>query len=141
MSKTITRQFDYERHPDCGVQSFVNAEAGARSPLALGMSGVLVLVLMLAVAPLLYFVPKPVLSVVILMSVLKLVDVKGAVRLWRTSKHDLFAMGVAFFASLFFGIIIGVATAVGTSIFLFVVFVIRPRIVELGRIAGTVRVG
>merc|ERR1712224_1143531 len=93
---------------------------------------------MLAVAPILYFVPKPVLSVVILMSVLKLVDVKGAVRLWRTSKHDLFAMATAFFVSLFFGIIIGVATAVGTSIFLFVVFVIRPRIVELGRIAGTV---
>ena len=119
-------------------RSVVNAEAGARSPMALGMSGVLVLVLMLAVAPVLYFVPKPVLSVVILMSVLKLVDVKGAVRLWRTSKHDLFAMATAFFASLFFGIIIGVATAVGTSLLLFVVFMIRPRIVELGRIAGTV---
>ena len=119
-------------------RSVVNAEAGASSMLASGMSGFIVFLLLQLIADYLYFIPKAVISTIILISVLKLVDVKTMIRLWKTSKLDLLAFSVAFFVSLFQGIVLGIAVAVGTSLLLFVAKTIRPRIVELGRVPGTV---
>ena len=53
------------------------------------MSGILVGLLTFLLRRVIYYLPSPVLSSIIIMSVSKLIDVKGAKELWRQDKSDL----------------------------------------------------
>ena len=93
---------------------------------------------MRAPQPLLYFLPKAALSTVVVFAVIKLVDLRQALKLWHCSVADFGVWLTAFIATLFLGVILGIAVALGLSMALFVYFATRPRISELGRLVGTV---
>lgn len=69
--------------------SALNAGAGAKSQLSLCISGVMVGVIVVLLQSVIYYLPTAVLSSVIIMSVSKLVDWKGATALWAQDKSDL----------------------------------------------------
>ena len=67
------------------------------------------------------FLPKPILSVVVIFSIIKLIDVRMARTLWSIdARRDLFLMGISFVATICLGVLLGIAVAVGTSIVLLI---------------------
>lgn len=119
-------------------RSAVNVDSGAKSPLSLLISSFALVAILFVITPALFFLPKAVLSAVVLVAVAGLVDVKGALRLWRSNRMDLVTMASAFFATLFLGVELGILVSAGTSLVIFVYLSTTPKVVELGRLRGTV---
>lgn len=118
--------------------SAINVQAGARTLLAPMISGIIVLCLLLAITPALFFLPRSVLAVLVVVSVMGLIDVKSVARLWKEDRRDLFIMALAFFLTLFLGVQFGVLAAMGASLLLFIYVSTHARVAELGRVPGTV---
>jgi len=119
-------------------RSALNADAA--SQLSLLMSAVVSLIIVFAVAPVLSMLPDPVLGVILFMAVIHMVDWRIIVQLCKL-KHrgwlDLAALFTAFFATCIFGVIAGIAIAVGFSLVMFIFNSTYPQISELERSPGT----
>jgi SulP family sulfate permease len=119
-------------------RSAMNDSAGARSQLSGLVSAATVLALLLVAMPALFYLPRAVLAVVIVMSCAGLVDVGGAARLWRVARADFFVMAGAAAATLLLGVTLGMAASTALSLAVFVALTSQPRVEELGRLSGTV---
>ena len=115
----------------------VNAQAGARTPLAgLLTAGVVVLTL-LFLTPAFYHLPKAVLATIIMTAVFGLVNVSEAKHLWAVSRPDFALMALTFVATLSLGIEQGIGVGVAASLLWFVWRTSRPHVAILGRLPGT----
>lgn len=65
----------------------VNAASGARSPIAGLFDGIVVFMALYLVTPALQYIPKAVLSAIIVVSVVNLIDFKSAIRYWRVERR------------------------------------------------------
>jgi sulfate permease, SulP family len=115
----------------------VNADAGARTPLASLISVGIILVALVAITPFLTALPNATLGAIVVVAVYGLVDVKEARHIGKVKRGDLVPMGVAFLATLVLGIEAGIAIAIATSLGLIFMRLMRPHTAELGRIPGT----
>ena len=115
----------------------VNADAGARTPLASLISVAIMLVALVAITPFLTALPNATLGAIVVVAVYGLVDVKEARHIGKVKRGDLFPMGVAFVATLVLGIEAGIAIAIAASLVLIFMRLMRPHTAELGRIPGT----
>lgn len=115
----------------------VNAQAGARTPLAGLVAAGLVAASLLVLTPLFVGLPKAVLSAIIVTAVLGLVDTRLPRELWRVRRRELAVLVVTFLATLFVGITAGLALGVAASLALFVLRTTRPHTAVLGRLPGT----
>lgn len=115
----------------------VNVQAGARTPLASLITAALVGLTLLVLTPLFRHLPIAALAAIIMVAVFGLIDVEAARRLWRTSKRDFALLAVTFVATLQLGITEGIATGVGASLALFIIFSTRPHYAVLGRLPGS----
>ncbi|HEY8378094.1 MAG TPA: sulfate permease [Nannocystis sp.] len=115
----------------------VNAQAGARSPLAGVVTAALVALALALFAPLLSTLPRAALSAVIVVAVAGLVDVAFVRELRRTRPRELIPLAVTFVATLALGVGLGLAFGVGASLLLFVLRTARPHTAILGRLPGT----
>lgn len=113
----------------------VNANAGARTPLASVLTGVLVALALLFFTPLFRHLPNAVLSAIVMTAVFGLIDLSGARRVLSVRRRDAALLAVTFLSTLFIGItegiVIGVVASLGTQL----VRSVRPTIPELGRIS------
>ena len=123
-------------------RSAVNISAGARTGMASVVTGLLMLVTLVALTPLLYHLPQSVLAAVIVMAVTNLISFAAMNRAWRAHRDDGIAAWVTFFAALLlapaidYGVLIGAVLAV----LLYLYRTMRPRTVLLARHAdGTLR--
>jgi sulfate permease, SulP family len=115
----------------------VNAQAGARTPLAsLITAGVIALVLV-ALTPLFEQLPKAVLAAIILTAVAGLVDWREVKHLWKVDRVDLGLLVLTFAATLALGIEPGILVGVSASMIVFVARSTRPHTAVLGRLPGT----
>ena len=75
----------------CGSlnRSMPNYEAGARTPLAAVFAAGLLLVLAVASAPLLAFIPLAGIAGLLILTAWSLIDIGGWRRLWRASRYDV----------------------------------------------------
>jgi sulfate transporter 4 len=90
--------------------------------------------------PLLFHVPrKPLatLASIVISGVISLVDYPEAIYLWRVHKFDFCVWMAAFLGTLFLGAELGLALAVGISLFLVLLESAYPPTAELGRLPGT----
>jgi sulfate permease, SulP family len=110
----------------------VNFNAGARTPMSGVVAAVLVAVSLLLLTPLLALIPKAVLAAIILAAVGSLVDVRGAVSVWRVRRSDLVALAATAVATLVLGPTWGLGVGVGVSFALFLRHLNRPHMPELG---------
>lgn len=119
-------------------RSSVNAAAGAATPLAQTVSAVTVVLLVVAVAPAVYYLPAPVLTAIIIKAVLGLIDVPLMRALWRGDKRDCACLLAAMAATAMLGVLYGVLLSVLISLALFVGTATRSKVEVLGRVRGSV---
>ncbi len=115
----------------------VNAQSGAKTPVASLITAGVVGLTLLFFTPLFFYLPKAVLAAIIMTAVFGLVDVAEVRHLWRVKRSDLALLGITFVATLTVGIELGIAAGVTASLLWFVVRKTRPHTAVLGRLPGT----
>lgn len=118
-------------------RSAVNAQAGARTPMAGVITAAIVALTLTLFAPLLQTLPRAVLSAIIVVAVSGLVDLGFVRALRRERPRELMPYAVTFAATLAFGVSLGLALGVGASLVLFLARTTRPHTAVLGRLPGT----
>ncbi|MCL7027633.1 hypothetical protein MKW94_008494 [Papaver nudicaule] len=118
-------------------RSAVNFNAGAQSAVSNIVMAATVMITLLFLLPLFYFTPNVILAAIIITAVIGLVNYQEAIKFWRVDKFDFLTCLIAFFGVLFLSVQMGLAIAVGVSIFKILMNVTRPATVVLGNIPGT----
>ena len=118
-------------------RSAVNQDAGAKTGFAAFFSVGIVASVLLFLTPMFYYLPKAVLAAIIIVSVLKLIDYKEAMRLWNVNKIDFWMLLVTFIGTLFFGIKEGIGVGVSLSLVMVIFRTSKPHVAVLGRIPNT----
>ena len=118
-------------------RSAINYESGAKTGMAALISVVMVLITLLFLMPLFYYLPKTVLSAIIIVAVFGLVNFKEASFLRKANQLDFCLMLSTFIATLFLGIEFGIITGVGLSLIVLIFRTSRPYVVELGKVPNS----
>ncbi|PKA63426.1 putative sulfate transporter 3.4 [Apostasia shenzhenica] len=118
-------------------RSAVNHSAGCKTAFSNIVMALLVLFIMTFLMPIFYYTPTVILSVIIIMAVIKLIDFKAAIHLWKVDKLDFVTCLAAFLGVIFISVQIGLAIAVGISLVKILMHVTRPKIVIMGNVPGT----
>ena len=122
-------------------QSLVNESAGARTPVSGLVAALFTLVVVVFASGLLRNLPQPVLAAIVLAAVVSLVDLHALNMIWRFSRTEFFVALAALIGVLGSGPANGVLLGAMLSIVLLLRQAARPRVTELGRIAGTTSFG
>ena len=118
--------------------SSLNDQSGAKTQMSSLVTGLLVLVTMLFLAPLFSDLPKAVLAAVIIDAVVfGMMDVPALRRLFRVQRFDFWIAVAAILGVLTFGVLQGVVVGIVLSLVWLVYVSTRPNIVELGNQPGT----
>ena len=118
--------------------SSLNDRAGAKTPVASLVTGGLVVLTMLFLAPVFSNLPKPVLSALIIEAVLMgMVDIAAMRRLLRVKRSDFWIAVAAILGVLSAGVLAGVVIGIALSIGWLVYVSTRPEMPLLGRETGT----
>lgn len=115
----------------------VNAQAGARTPLAALVTASVVAATLLLLTPLFFYLPRAILAAIIMTAVFGLIDLREARRLYLSHRADLALMLITFAATLSLGIQTGILAGVAASLLWFVHKANRPHVAVLGRLPGT----
>ena len=118
--------------------SSLNESAGARTPVASLITGVLVLLTLIVLAPLFSKLPKPVLAAVIIDAVVfGMIDLPELRRLLRVTRFDFWIAIAAIVGVLSVGVLAGVVVGIVLSLGWLIYVATSPPIPLLGREAGT----
>ncbi|CAN6179410.1 unnamed protein product [Urochloa humidicola] len=118
-------------------RSAVNYSAGCKTAVSNIVMASAVLVTLLFLMPLFHYTPNVILSAIIITAVIGLIDVRGAAKLWKVDKLDFLACMSAFLGVLLVSVQMGLAIAVGISLFKILLQVTRPNMVVKGVVPGT----
>ncbi|KAK6153707.1 hypothetical protein DH2020_013346 [Rehmannia glutinosa] len=118
-------------------RSAVNYNAGAQTVVSNVIMAAAVLVTLLFLMPLFHYTPNLILAAIIITAVIGLIDYEAAYKLWKVDKLDFMACLCSFLGVLFISVPLGLAIAVGISVFKILLHVTRPNTVALGNIPGT----
>ena len=118
--------------------SSLNESAGARTPVASLITGALVLLTLIVLAPLFSDLPKPVLAAVIIDAVVfGMIDLPELRRLHRVTRFDFWIAVAAIIGVLSVGVLAGVVVGVALSLGWLIYVASNPPMPLLGREAGT----
>jgi SulP family sulfate permease len=118
--------------------SSLNDGSGAKTQVSSLVSGALILLTLVVLAPLFSELPKPVLAAVIIEAVVfGMMDVAAMRRMWRVKRSDFWIALAALLGVLTFGVLPGVVIGVVLSVGWLVHVVTRPAMPTLGRERGT----
>ena len=118
--------------------SSLNESAGASSPMASLVTGGLVLLTLVALAPLFSQLPKAVLAAIIIDAVVfGMIDVPELRRLYRVKRFDFWIAAAAFLGVLSAGVLTGVVIGIALSLVWLVYVATNPGMPILGREPGT----
>ncbi len=115
----------------------VNAEAGARSPVAAVATALLIALLLPLAGPLLATLPLAVLSAIIIVAVAPLVDLHALVTAWRYDRVDALAWLGTAGGVILFGVEPGLALGVALALAGLVWRASRPHVAIVGQVPGT----
>jgi high affinity sulfate transporter 1 len=119
-------------------RSAVADSSGVRTQMSNILLFGFLVVTMLFLMPLFHDLPDAVLGAIVIAAVSHLVDVKALRRLRRADKTDFVIALLCFAGVLVFGLLIGLAIAVGLSLLALVYRAYRPSYAVLGRAPGAV---
>ncbi len=118
--------------------SSLNDHSGARSGLASLISGVMVLLTLVVLAPVFSKLPKPVLAALIIEAVVMgMMDLPEMRRLARVQRFDFWIAVAAIAGTLVFGVLAGVMIGIGLSLLWLISVATRPPMPLLAREPGT----
>ncbi|WP_180129711.1 MULTISPECIES: SulP family inorganic anion transporter [unclassified Acinetobacter] len=118
-------------------RTVVNADAGAKTPMAGVLSSLLIIVVSLYFTGFFQDLPLVILAATIIVSIWKLVDFKPFVDTWRYSKADGIAMWVTFFGVVCIDISTGLIIGIISTFILLLWRISRPHIAVIGLVDGT----
>ncbi|NNP71461.1 sodium-independent anion transporter [Acinetobacter defluvii] len=118
-------------------RTVVNADAGAKTPMAGVLSSLLIIIVSLYFTGIFKALPLAVLAATIIVSIWKLVDFKPFIEAWRYSKADGIAMWVTFFGVLCIDISTGLIIGIVSTFILLLWRISRPHIAVIGLVEGT----
>ncbi|HEV8372127.1 MAG TPA: sulfate permease [Actinomycetota bacterium] len=118
-------------------RSFVAANAGGRSQMTGLIGAGLVLVTLLALIPLFRNLPNAALGAVIILTAIRLVDLRELRRLWRVRRSDFVLALITFAGVLVFGVLGGIGVGVLASLLEVMRRAVLPHTAVLGMVAGT----
>jgi sulfate transporter 4 len=118
-------------------RSAVNNQVGAQSQLAGVVTSAVLFLTIIALTSFFYYLPLFALAAIVISSVIPLVAVKEGYHLWKVSRKDGFLWLFAFFGTLFLGVLLGMASAVGMSLVILIHESVHPQIALLWRLPGT----
>ncbi|MBU2947458.1 SulP family inorganic anion transporter [Zobellia uliginosa] len=118
-------------------RSAISSQSGAKTPMSLIFSALVVAITLLFLTPLFYYLPNAVLASIIMVSVYGLIDVAYPKSLWEYRKDELFVLLTTFLITLFAGISEGILAGVLLSLLLMVYKSSKPHFAVLGRIDGS----
>jgi len=118
--------------------SSLNETAGARTPVASLVTGALVILTLMVLAPLFSDLPKAVLAAVIIDAVVfGMIDIPEFRRLWHVARFDFWISVAAVIGVLSAGVLAGVVIGIVLSLGWLISVATNPPIPELGREQGT----
>ena len=109
----------------------------AKTAVATIISAMIVALVLLFLAPILYYVPFTVLAAIIICSVMNLFEYQEAKFLWEVHRRDFWNMAITFIVTLVIGIQQGVLIGVILSIIKVLMKSAKPHIAILGQLPGT----
>jgi SulP family sulfate permease len=109
-------------------RSGANYDAGARSPLAAILAGVLLIVLVLLVAPLTSYLPKAAVAGLLFLVAWRLINFAQIHKILRADRNEAIILGVVFFGTVFFSIEFAILAGVILSLMTFLRKTSRPRL-------------
>jgi len=109
-------------------RSGANYDAGARSPLAAALAGVLLVVLVLLVAPLTAHLPKAAVAGLLFLVAWRLINFSQIHKILRADENEAIILGVVFFGTVFFSIEFAILAGVILSLMIFLRKTSRPRL-------------
>ncbi|MCC7485434.1 MAG: SulP family inorganic anion transporter [Burkholderiales bacterium] len=112
-------------------RSGLNLEAGARTPLAAVFSALLLVVLLFAVAPLIAFLPYPVMAALLFLVAYGLVDARYILRVIRTNRQETVVMALTFSAALFADLEFAIYAGVLMSLLVYLTRTSRPLVLDV----------
>ncbi len=118
-------------------RSIVNFDAGAQTRAAGALTALMIGGALLALTPLLYFLPSATLAAIIIVAVVSLLDFRALPRAWAYSKADGAAMAATMAVTLTLGVEQGLMAGVGLSLALHLWRTSRPHVAEVGQVPGT----
>lgn len=115
----------------------VNAEAGARTPLAGVIAALLIVIVLLFGTGLFRSLPLTVLAATIIVIALGLIDLKAIRHAWRYDRAEGLALLFTVGGVLVAGVEVGIAIGIGLSLATLIWRASHPHIAVLGRVDGT----
>lgn len=129
----------FQSYPTTGgfSRTAVNNEAGAKTGVAALISALIVAIILTFFTDWFYYLPKSVLGAIIIVAVIKLIDYKYAIRLYKIRKDEFLVLLITFIATLFIGITEGILFGIIFSFLLLIYRTSKPHYAFLGRIGST----
>lgn len=115
----------------------VNNESGAKTPLAGGISGLVILLVLIFFTGIFYNLPQTILAAIVLFVIKRLVDIPHFRSIYNFSRIEFAIALVTLLSVLFFGALEGIVIGVILSILGLLKNLYNPHIAVLGRIPGT----
>ncbi len=109
-------------------RSGANYDAGAITPLAAVLAGVLLVVIVLLVAPLTSYLPKAAVSGLLFLVAWRLINFSQIAKILRADRNEAVILGIVFFGTLFFSIEFAILAGVILSLVIFLRKTSRPRL-------------
>jgi sulfate permease, SulP family len=123
----------FSGYPSCGSfnRSSANYDAGARTPLAAASAAVLLVLIVLAIAPLVAQLPHAAMAALLMMIAWRLVSFAELRDIWRAGKSERLVLGVTLAATLFMNLEFAVLLGVALSLALYLQRTAQPRMVAV----------
>ncbi|TYL55312.1 SulP family inorganic anion transporter [Nocardioides sp. BGMRC 2183] len=118
-------------------RSFVLRDAGARSQVANLVAAALVVLTLVALAPIFDYLPTATLAAIVIVAGISLFDVAEFQAFWRYRRSEFWTAVATVAAVLGLGMLVGIAVAIGLTMLLMVLRAADATGAVLGRLPGT----
>lgn len=116
------------------ARSEINRSSSSHSQLSSIFAAILLLLIVLFFTPIFGFTPKAMLAAIIIASVIKLVNIKEMIRLFKLDRPDFFAMIACFIVTICVGIQAGIFSGVLLSLGFILWKIMKPHYAVLGKL-------
>jgi len=118
-------------------RSSVMAVSGAKSKVSYFVTAAIIVAVLLFLGKYLYYLPFPLLAAIIIASVVGLVDVDYAKKLFAFDKKELWQFMATFILTVVFGVVTGIVMGVIISLLAVINKLSKPHYAVLGKLANT----
>lgn len=115
----------------------INFQMGSKSQVSALVASAFILLTLLFLTPLFYHLPKAILASIIIFAVVRLVDIKLPLVLWKKGRKDFYTLIITFFITLAIGIEAGVLVGVTLALLMVVYEMAQPHYAVMGHLPNT----